>query len=360
MLITKKKVNHVFFTTPNGEKLFLEVLDISINKNSVSCAIKKQSGKDPDITNGILIYAKVELTANNKIEIDGGVGVGRVTLPGLDQKVGNAAINSVPRLMIEEAVKKELNGTCGAKVTIFIPEGVELAKKTFNSRLGIVGGLSILGTTGIVKPMSDSAMLGTMQAEINIRKALKISVLLMTPGNYGKEFIKKKYNIASEEAVLCSNYVADCIKIAVKTGFTKILFIGHIGKLIKASGGMENTHSKYGDNRIKTLYNIAIKYCPIEKKEYLKKELFLCVSCDEAIKVLDTLGIKERVLKKSVEILRYNMILWASKNIQCEVIMFSNAYGILAESDGASELLKEYREPRKTPFQKVFRGSSEL
>ena len=168
MLLGEKEINTVRLVTPKGTGLDLDITDILISDDSVSCAVVKDSGDDPDVTNGIKVYAAVE-RAGSGIEIDGGEGVGRVTRPGLDQPVGAAAINSTPRKMIAEAVREiaeKHNYSGGFKVTVSVPEGIEIAKKTFNGRLGIEGGISILGTTGIVEPMSDEAVVETIRTEL--------------------------------------------------------------------------------------------------------------------------------------------------------------------------------------------------
>ena len=163
MLLGKEKLTSVPLMTPKGILLDLELHDIQISENQVTCAVKKDAGDDPDTTNGILVYATVWKTDTAGIVIDGGAGVGRVTRPGLSQKVGEAAINPVPRAMIlreaeEAAVSHDYEG--GLKVVISVPEGVEIGKKTFNPRLGITGGISILGTSGIVEPMSGKSPCG--------------------------------------------------------------------------------------------------------------------------------------------------------------------------------------------------------
>ena len=297
MLLTGQRVSQVQLRTPKGLDLILEIEDICFlheqnagpdtYPDAVSCAVQKDSGDDPDITNHAMIYARAARSDIPGIRIDGGEGVGRVTKPGLDQPVGNAAINSTPRRMIREAVQEVLElqrsgqaessfqktehgdfGTGhwkdseqripqGIDITISVPQGRELAAKTFNPKLGIEGGISILGTSGIVEPMSDQALLDTIRVEIRVRKEEGLKILPAAPGNYGKNFFLEKYGFSLDTSVTASNFIYDTVKMAADAGFTKMLFVGHIGKLVKVAGGIRNTHSQYGDHRMEILTEIA-------------------------------------------------------------------------------------------------------
>lgn len=226
--------------------------------------VQKFAGDDPDVTDGMTIRAivRVEPSSSVIVVIDGGKGVGRVTKPGLDQPVGNAAINHVPRQMITENVLE----VCMAadflgKINVIIEAdgGEEIAKKTFNPRLGIVGGISILGTTGIVEPMSDAALVDTIRVEIHQRSVLGEKKLLMAFGNYGQEFLLQDYGIDLDTAVMCSNFIKDALTIAEEEGFIEILLVGHLGKIVKVAGGFSNTHSKYGDCRMELLTSALLK-----------------------------------------------------------------------------------------------------
>ena len=256
MLLTGKRKNTISLVTPKGIPLSLQVEDIRMEEDFVSCAIRKDSGDDPDVTNGTLVYARVSRRGTPEIAIDGGFGVGRVTKKGLDQPVGNAAINSVPRKMIRENLEEVLSLTdadCGLDVLISVPDGERLAKQTFNPRLGIVGGISVLGTTGIVEPMSEKALVDTIRVELNQRRAGGADYVLLTPGNYGCDFIRAGLNLRPEWAVQTSNFIGQSLDICRELGFRGALLVGHIGKLVKVGGGMMNTHSKYGDCRMEIL-----------------------------------------------------------------------------------------------------------
>ncbi|MBR3375827.1 MAG: cobalamin biosynthesis protein CbiD, partial [Firmicutes bacterium] len=279
MLLTGKEVSQIRLLTPKGLELELEVEDITIEKDAVSCAIRKDSGDDPDVTHGALVYSRVSFADDSGVHIDGGIGVGRVTKPGLDQPVGNAAINSTPRRMIRENLEEVMEMTSydgGLDVVISIPKGEELARKTFNPRLGIEGGISVIGTTGIVEPMSEKALTDTIMVELRQKRELGYEYALLTPGNYGSDFIRDGLGLDPEWAVQTSNYIGDSIDMCVKLGFKGALLIGHIGKLVKIAGNMMNTHSKYGDCRMEIM--AANAGAAGLDKEHIS-EILSCATC---------------------------------------------------------------------------------
>lgn len=348
MLLTGKPVENIKLLTPKGIELDLTVEDITISKDRVSCAIRKDSGDDPDVTHGALIYSEVSLTdKEGEVEIDGGKGVGRVTKPGLDQPVGNAAINSTPRSMIRENLQEvmELTGyEGGLSVVISIPLGEELARKTFNPRLGIEGGISVIGTTGIVEPMSEQALIDTIKVELRQKRELGCEYVLLTPGNYGSDFIRDGMGLDPETAVQTSNFIGDSLDYCVELGFKGALLIGHIGKLVKIAGNMMNTHSKYGDCRMEILGSAAA-ICGVsrESAEYILG----CAACDEAVRVLKEEGIDEATLKIVSDRIGHNLANRAYKacaigqTFETGAIMFSKEYGILGKTEDADALLKK-------------------
>ena len=272
MLLSGEETDTIKLDTPKGITLTLDVLDILRGPGFARCAIRKDSGDDPDDTNGTLVYATVsepgaripeeemvmqpEISSveqlDEKVEIWGGIGVGKVTKPGLACKVGGPAINPVPRKMITREVLAAMNQydfDGSLRVVISIPDGAAIAPKTFNPRLGIEGGISVLGTSGIVEPMSDRALIDTMYTEMDSRKANGYKDLLVFFGNYGAVFTRDEMKIDISAAVTCSNFVGEMLDYAVLKGFESILIIGHSGKLIKLAQGVMNTHSKYADCR---------------------------------------------------------------------------------------------------------------
>jgi cobalt-precorrin-5B (C1)-methyltransferase len=261
MLLTQSIRETYPLVTPKGTALTLDIFDASYNSDTAVCAVKKDAGDDPDSTHGILVYARVTRIPTG-ILIDGGEGVGRVTKPGLDQSVGNAAINSTPRRMITGEcwlVCAETGYDGGLKVTIFIPGGEELARRTFNPRVGIVGGISILGTSGMVEPMSEKAWADSLRLEMRQLYAAGHRDVLITIGNFAKSFARNTLKLSMESQVKCSNFIGDAFAAAVECGFTSALLVGHIGKLVKLGIGVTNTHSSHGDGRMETLIACALE-----------------------------------------------------------------------------------------------------
>ena len=282
------------------------------------------------------------------VEIDGGIGVGRVTRPGMDQPVGNAAINHVPRQMIESEVLEvcrmaDYKGDL--KVIISIPKGVELAEKTFNPRLGIVGGISVLGTSGIVEPMSSQALLDTIRLELNMRHAQNSQVAAVSPGNYGLDFMKETYGYDLDDSVKCSNFIGETIDMAVECGFSKMLLTGHIGKLVKVSGGIMNTHSREADARMELLAAAGLRSGV--STESLRKILD-CATTTEAIAFLE----KENKTKPVMDYLMERIIYYTNKRaggkMKIECILYDNQYGELAKSEGAEKFLYELQHENVT------------
>jgi len=349
MLVSGEEVHHVRLMTPKGFELLLEVEEITRAPKSVSCAVRKDSGDDPDITNGTLVFAEVSRRDEPGVVIDGGIGVGRVTKPGLDQPVGNAAINSTPRRMIAQAVLEAAAADRtpgGFSVVISIPEGERLAEQTFNPKLGIVGGISVLGTTGIVEPMSDDALKATIDVEISVRKEEGFPILPVAPGNYGQAFMMETYGFPLPVSVASSNFIAYTIRKAAEAGFDKLLFVGHIGKLVKVAGGVENTHSKYGDRRMEIMTAIARDHRNMA--ELPADRLMDCVSTDEAVRILRDVDehFAGTVLADMTERVRKQMEAWSGGRLSVEVVMFSNVYGELGRTGKAAE----YMETLKTFF----------
>lgn len=343
MLLTGIRRDRISLMTPKGMKLDLEVREIKMEEDSVTCAIEKDSGDDPDVTAGALIYSTVSRTSEPGIVIDGGYGVGRVTKRGLDQPVGEAAINSVPRQMIRENLEEvcaltDYNG--GLKAVISVPEGERLARKTFNPRLGIVGGISILGTTGIVEPMSESAIVETIHVELKQRRANGDEYVLLTPGNYGSDYIRD--NICDPAiAVQTSNFIGDTLGFCRELGFKGALLIGHIGKLVKLAGGLMNTHSKYGDCRMEILASYA-GACGLKADRIA--EMLECAACDDAVRILDEEGLRGPTLKRLADRIAFILDSKMGGELETGAILFSKEYGFLCETENARELLKHIRE----------------
>ncbi|MBQ9866276.1 MAG: cobalamin biosynthesis protein CbiD [Lachnospiraceae bacterium] len=325
MLFGGKETDKITIMTPAGIEYHADILDISASQESVSCAVKKFSGDDPDITNGTLIYASVRPVADGRGEvyIKGGKGVGRVTRPGLDQAVGEYAINSVPRQLIKETVSDAMEQyafTDSIEVTISVPEGEELAKKTFNPRLGIEGGISIIGTSGIVEPMSTKALIDTIRVELNQQKAEGAEEAVVAPGNYGLEFMRDHYGFDLDKAVKCSNFIGDTIDIVKELGFKKMLLCGHIGKLIKVSGGIMNTHSKEADCRMEFMAAAALR---AGADAHTALKILDMNTTDEALEYLYEGGLGDKTLSYIHERILFYLNNRAGGAVQIDCVVFS-------------------------------------
>lgn len=352
MLLSGKEIQEVKIHTPKGIVLNLELLDIRRSAEKVSCAVRKDGGDDPDVTDKALIYAEVTFGTEEGIVIDGGFGVGRVTKPGLDQPVGNAAINHVPRQMIRENVEeiqKKLDDFRALQVIISVPEGEELAKHTFNPRLGITGGISILGTSGIVVPMSEEALISTIRVEMEMRKAQGDRVLLVTPGNYGQDFLKTYPWVRADHSVKCSNYVGKTLEFAAELGFDAILFVAHLGKFVKVSGGIMNTHSHEADCRAELLTAQAVR---AGADLALAKKLLETGTTEEAVQILKEAGCLKETMEKVTEKIAFYMNYHIEGRVQTEAIVFSSNEGLLGETPGAGELLERCGSRKKKKTEK--------
>ncbi|MEA4925213.1 MAG: cobalt-precorrin-5B (C(1))-methyltransferase CbiD [Syntrophomonadaceae bacterium] len=336
----------VALPTPMGIELKIRVEKTEIGEDWASCAVKKDSGDDPDVTNGILVYATVykipgPVAAKAQITIAGGIGVGRVTREGLACPVGEAAINPVPRKMIEEQVRgvcEEFDYTGKMLVEISVPEGVRIARQTFNPRLGIVNGISILGTSGIVEPMSEQALIDTIKIEMNISQAAGAEYLVITPGNYGETFVKTNLNLDPRDLVKCSNYIGEALDHARLCQIKGVLLVGHIGKLVKLAAGIMNTHSQYGDARMEI---IGLHAGLAHASPAVMEKLLNCVTADEAIMILDEAGIREQTMQSILEKVDFYIKARVHDDIEIGAIIFSNKYGWLGQTEDAPNLLKK-------------------
>jgi cobalt-precorrin-5B (C1)-methyltransferase len=306
----------------------IPISKVESTTTGVVCTVVKDGGDDIDVTNGIEILTSVSL-ADHGITIDGGTGVGTITKKGLDQPVGNKAINSTPRKMVAtnlDTIAKESNYSGGFRVLISVPMGETLANKTFNPRLGIVGGISILGTTGVVRPMSEKAILDTIRAELNVKRSNGDEHLVVTLGNYGKYFTQAELNIREEDTVQCSNYIGDTIDLANELGFKSILLVGHVGKLVKLGCGIMNTHSKYGDARMETLTICALE-CGADTQTL--HQIMQCVTTDDALEVLKVNHLFEPTMQVLKRRISYYLNKRATDSLSIECIVFSNVHGTL-------------------------------
>ena len=352
MLLSGKEKKEIEIDTPKGIRYQAGLEEIERCEEAVSCGVRKDGGDDPDITTGSLICARVSYRKGQdqkavltdrkekqpEIYIDGGAGVGRVTKPGLDQPVGNAAINHVPRKMIETEVMEVcdlFDYHDGLYVEIYVPEGEALAAKTFNPRLGIEGGISILGTTGIVEPMSTRALLDTIRVELQMKRAQGSTVAYISPGNYGLDFMRETYGYNLDDSVKCSNFIGETLDMAGELGFEKVLLTGHIGKLIKLAGGIMNTHSREADCRMELLAAAAVREGADGK---CLNQILDCPTTEEAVRILDAHGIRDAVMKRIMDRILFYLDHRTRGKMKVECIVYANEFGELAKSDGAEAL----------------------
>lgn len=329
--------------TPAGISARIHVEDFRQGPGWAECAVRKRSGDDPDITDGCMIWARVEGLDHNEVIIEGGEGVGRVTKPGLDQPVGEAAINSVPRRMIHEAVRSALDDAgehCGAAVTISIPDGVRLASKTFNPRLGIEGGISVLGTSGIVRPMSEEALVTSIQLEMSVMQGAGVEHLLVAPGNYGRDYAEQELGIPPARCLQCSNYIGAVLDEAARLGFSSLLVVGHIGKMAKVAAGIMNTHSKVADARLETISaHAAMSGADRDCIEGIMNS----PTTDAALDILEEAGLVEPTIGSMTDALERVLARRAGEGVETGAIVFSKERGFLSQTKNAEMLLERIR-----------------
>ena len=315
-----------------------------------ACAIRKDGGDDVDVTTGLPVIASVVLEPDAPgVRIFGGEGVGRVTKPGLDQPVGEAAINHVPRQMIAEALEREAENaayTGGFAVTISVEGGAETAKRTFNPHIGVEGGLSILGTSGIVEPMSQQAILDTIQLEMN-QAALRAKNapgprrLVLAPGNYGLDYLASALpQFERFPVVKTSNFIGDTLDMAATAKFEEVLLVGHVGKLCKLAAGVMNTHSHTADGRAEVfcahaaLCGAAHEVCAA---------LMDAATTDACLDILDGAQLRAPVLESILAAIQMHLDRRAGGAFQVGAVLFSNQHGPLGETKTAKELMQEWQ-----------------
>ena len=304
--------------------------------------IIKDAGDDYDVTNGTHVCAFVTL-CDQDISIDGGIGVGRVTCPGLDQPVGNAAINSGPRAMIRAALEDaalEAGYLGGFNVVVEVPEGAEIGHKTFNPSLGIVGGISILGTSGIVEPRSLKALQDALKVEIHVRAANGGKRLIVVPGNYGQAFLETMGLPADIPVVSCANFIGFTLDQAAEEGFEQLLLVGHIGKLVKVAGGVMDTHSRMADCRREIF---AAHAAAAGASQQTVLDIFDCMTTDACLDVVESAGVKNQVLDRLARAIQYQLEHRAGDKMDMGAVIFSNKTGLLACTDNAKRLMDDWK-----------------
>ena len=345
LLLTGREPETVALRTPKG--IVVEVAPLWCRRTDTGavCAIRKDGGDDVDVTTGLPVIASVVLEPDVPgVRIFGGEGVGRVTKPGLDQPVGEAAINHVPRRMIAEALEREAENaayTGGFAVTISVEGGAETAKRTFNPHIGVEGGLSVLGTSGIVEPMSQQALLDTLQIEIH-QAALKSRHLILAPGNYGLDYLAANYPALHEIPVVkISNFIGEALDMAAAEHFAEVLLVGHVGKLVKLAGGIMNTHSRCADCRTE-LFCAHAALCGASRE--VCAALMNAATTDACLELLDSAGLRAPVLESLLRAVQLHLDRRACGAFRVGAVLFSNQHGPLGATDTAAQLLNEWKE----------------
>ena len=361
-----RKLSHAAVLLPDGSEALLPLTwDVG---EPLRCGVYKDAGDDPDVTDGTLVCAEVRdlleaqkegqesgfaaIAEQRSVYRDdrypglcllGGQGVGTVTKKGLSCPVGFPAINPIPRQMIlAEAARARKRAGCPERelmITVSIPEGEALAARTFNPKLGIVGGISILGTSGIVHPMSEAALVETIRLEIRVRAGEGRRLLAVAPGNYGERFLKETMGLSLDSFVKCSNFIGDTFRMMKEEHIEKVLLAGHVGKLIKVAGGVMNTHSRFGDRRMEILEDCALSVgMPKEQAEQLR----LMNTTEEAAGYLVETGWLPAVMQEAAR--RGKEVLEKQFGVKTEILLFSMEHGLLAETAGAAALVKELKD----------------
>lgn len=351
-LLLHQECKEITIITP---KMVAVSIPIYQDEETGTFYVIKDSGDDPDVTRGIEIYAKVTLLNEKQFEqvdkeyefvyenhfiLKGGEGIGRVTKRGLEQEVGFPAINKVPRKMIVDVIIEICNLADYAEmvlVEISAPQGLEIAKKTFNERLGIMGGISILGTSGIVEPMSEKALIDTIEAELKIKKAEGIKHLIMTPGNIGQQFADTLLNVEDKNVVKCSNYIGESIDLSVSIGFESILLVGNIGKLVKLAAGIMNTHSRVADGRMEilALYG-GLCGAPME----VMNRIMNCITTEEALGILKEEKLLEVTIEAIMKQIEQVLSRRAGESMKIGAIIFSEKLGYLGETKSVKKIME--------------------
>lgn len=328
-------------------------------------ATRKDAGDDPDVTNGTEIRAYVQVcdvasvpagvfaSADGRLYLTGGEGVGRVTKPGLEQAVGQSAINRVPRQMIFEAVQQVLEDfgeeactTCYL-ITISVPAGAELAQRTFNPMLGIEGGISILGTTGIVEPMSEAAIVATIESSIRQVLAMEDGDIgrrkrriLAVPGNYGQRYVEQQLGLRGVPVVEVSNYIGEAIDLAVSYGATDFLLVGNVGKLVKLAAGIMNTHSRVADGRWE-IFAAHLALCGGTRAQVAAMRE--ATTTEEMLTRLEEMGLRAQVMDSIMGEIEVHMAHRIRGQMDFGVIVYSERFGRVGETAGAERLLEKFR-----------------
>ncbi len=341
MILSQEKIDQVRIITPSNVILDLDVLESNVADNVAIAAIQKDGGDDIDVTHGMLIYAKVSLNQTGRIHIEGGVGIGRVTRKGVRHAIGEAAINETPKKTIESAVREVIGEDHGADVLIYAPGGAEIAQETYNPRLGIVDGISILGTTGIVTPMSDESWKKSISLELEVKREEGLNKIIFVPGNHGERFAEG-LGLNPNHVVVISNFVRHALKEIERLGYKEILLLGHFGKLVKVAAGVFNTHSHVADARMETMItHLALMSAPIA----LIEDVYNSSTTEEAMEFISKAGYQEvyDAIAKKIKSRIEHLSKYGKNPLSAESILFSMEGNVLGVSQSIEAIIERFQ-----------------
>ena len=336
MLFAREIIHNIIIDTPSGIRLYIDLHDMELTDSYAKCAVVKDGGDDPDITSGLKVFAMAQECEPQGVFVEAGEGIGIATMPGLKVEPGKPAINPVPMQMIKSEVEKVLPQGKGVRIILSVPGGEEIAKKTYNPRLGIEGGISIIGTTGIVKPVSEEAWKEALLVELNVMVAKNIKNIVFTFGNIGEELFKKHFGINQQYIMAISNFLGSMLEAAVGKQVDSIIVAGHIGKLVKVAGGIFNTHSKIADARME----ILAAYAALEGADnQTVEQIYICKTTEAAMHIIDAAGLEriyERIIKNVSERCRQ----YAYNKIKIGSVLFGADDKLIAMDDNAKEIIQ--------------------
>ncbi len=340
MIVSGRVIDRVRIDTPAGKTLVLPICGAVMKAGIAQCAVIKDGGDDPDVTTGLKVFARAELTNDGNIAVKAGEGIGTVTLPGLKVPVGSPAINPVPMKMITKAVSSVLPNGKGAVITLWVPGGEEVAKKTFNPKLGIVGGISIIGTKGIVEPMSEDAWKESLALELSILVNKGMQSCVFVFGNYGQDFSESTLGIPKKRIIKISNFLGFMLEKATEYGIENILLAGHLGKLVKVAAGIFHTHSRVADARMETL----AAYAGLEgATTAVIRKIFSCKTTGEVVSVLDAEGL-EKVYHRIAKRASNKCMEYTDGKIQVGTVLFYDNNRLLYRNKAAEKMMGELKQ----------------
>lgn len=342
LALCKSPINVVKIKCPSGQEIQIPVKECEVlNPNTAQASVVKDSGDDAkfDVTHGLEICARVSFHDGNGITVKGGDGVGIVTKPGLPVPIGEPAINPVPKGMIIDSVREVLPPDVSAEVLIRVPDGTKVAKRTFNPKLGILGGISILGTTGIVRPHCLKAFIRSMAAQIDVAVAQGYACLILVPGNIGEKIAKELFDTPTDTIVQTGDFVGYIIGKTVEKGVKQIVILGHPGKLVKLAAGIFNTNHRVADAR----REIVAAYAALAGASKLViKNILRANTTEEMAKILDQSSLSDTTFNLIADAVKERVNERTGGRVKVSVVMVSLERKILG-SDSEARGLKIWR-----------------